>query len=182
MRSHPAARGDVAFGQTIEFGLVVDEHRAGSRGGDQLGMEFGRQRGLFHVELAHPVLVGIGQLRAGTDQLLVVAFDQAQLFQIELQRGARVVHGLHSSEELGIQRDFVLVRGQLGRDFFLDLLPFRIGVRLDQAEEDAADAGERFARAFLRLDGVSKVAGSGLSAILRISARCCFMPSSNAGR
>lgn len=174
--------GDIAFAQAIELGLVVHHHRAGGRGGDQAGMELRGEGGFFHVELAQAVLVGIGQLRAGAYQLFVVALDQTLLLRVQIQRVALVVNGFDACEEFGVQIDLVLMRGQLGRDLFLDFLACVAGIGLHQPEEDARHARKRFATTLHRFDGVVEGGRLGLSAILRMSARCWRMPSSNAGR
>ncbi len=117
-------------------------------------MELRGEGGFFHVELAQAVLVGIGQLRAGAYQLFVVALDQTLLLRIQIQRVALVVDGLDAGEEFGVEIDLVLMRGQLGRDLFLDFLACVAGIGLHQPEEDARHARERFAAALHRFDGV----------------------------
>lgn len=145
---------DFFLAQPGQLGLVVHHHRSGGGGSDQTGMELGGQRGFFHIELAQGRLVGVAQLRTGADEFLVVAFDQAGLHRVQAQRGALVVDGLDAREQLRIQADFVLVFGQLRGDFFLDLLARFVGIGLDQAEEHARHAVQRFAAALKRFDGV----------------------------
>ncbi|KAG1349004.1 hypothetical protein G6F61_014757 [Rhizopus arrhizus] len=80
--------------------------------------------------------------------------DQALLHRVQLQRVALVIDRLHAREQLRIEVDLVLVRGQLRCHFFLDLLARVVGIGLDQAEEDARHAGQGLAAALHRHDGV----------------------------
>ncbi|MDR6139316.1 hypothetical protein QE438_002620 [Pseudoxanthomonas sp. SORGH_AS 997] len=176
-------RGDVAVGQAVQLGLVVHHHRAGGGGRDQPGVELRGQGGLFDVELAQGGLVGVGQLRTGAHELLVLVLDQALLLRVQVQGVALVVEALDAREQLRIQVDLVLVRGQLGRDLFLDLLTRIVGIGLDQAEEDARDAGQGLAAALHRLQRVGE--GGRLRVVgdlADLGQVCCCMPSSKAGR
>ncbi len=140
--------------QAGQLGLVVDDHGRRSGGGHQAGVELGGEGGLFHVELAQARLVGVGQLCASAHQAVVVMLDQALLHRVQLQRVTLVVQRLHAGEQLRVEVDFVLVRGQLRGDVFLDLLARFGAIGLDQAEEDARHAVQGLAAALHRHDGV----------------------------
>ena len=103
--------------------------------GQQLLLEVGLQRRVLLVELAQLRLVGVRQIGAGMDELQVVDLQQLQRFRIELQRVALVVDRLHAREELRVEEDRVLMRGELRRLVGLDLVQRVVGVGLDDAEE-----------------------------------------------
>ena len=145
--------GDVGLAETIELLLVVEDERGRVVRREQLGLEFGRELGFFLVELAQRDLVGIVEQRAGAHEVLVVALDEALLLRI-LESVAGVVQRLHAREEFRIQRDLVLVRGELGCELGLQLLDVVVGVRLREVEEHLGDARQQHAGFFGLLDRV----------------------------
>ena len=119
------------------------------------------QRGFFLVQLAQRGLVGIGQLGAGAHEVAVVALDQ-EFVDSASSSVALVVERLDAREQLRIEEDRILVRGELRRLVFLDLLQRVVRVRLRQREEHLADARQQRAGALHRDDRVVEGRRGGL--------------------
>ncbi len=110
------------------------------------------QRRLFLIELLQGRLVLFVELRAGTDEVTVVALGEELL--LGAQRVARVVDGLDPGKQPGIEIDGVLMRRELRRLLGLHLLQRVVGVGLSQGKEDLGGAGEQCAGALHGLDRV----------------------------
>ena len=117
-------------------------------------LERGLQRRELGVQRAQLGLAGLGQLRAGAHEVLVIAPQQARGFGVETQRIALLVQRVDAREQARVEVHLVAVRGELGRHLALHGLQLRIGVGAGQVVEDGLDASQHPARALHRDDGV----------------------------
>ena len=164
---HPAllgrlgGRGDVGVAHAGEHRLVIDDDRRGVRVGEDVVVELGVELRLLLVQRAQLRLVRLGEERAGADEVAVVALQEVLRLGVEAARLPRVVQRLHAREELRVEVDGVVVRGELRRFLPFELLQRVVRVRLRQREEDLRGAGEEIAAALHRLDGVGEGRGVG---------------------
>ena len=122
--------------------------------GQQLVGELGAERRLFLVEVLQLGLVGVGQLGAGMHEVPVDHLDQALRLRIELERVALVVDRLDALEQLAVEVDRILVRGQLRRLVFLHLLQRVVGVGAGDRTEHLHHAVQQGAGLLHRHEGV----------------------------
>ena len=146
--------GDLLLVQALEFLQAVDDDRRVVHFRQDVLVEARPQLRHLGVDRLHAGLAVLVQLRAGAQELLVLAFDQALLLRAQAQRGAALVQRLDAGEELGIQLDRVAVRGQAGGVVRLQLQPRGIGVGAGEAHQQRGRAAQRAAAAFERHDGV----------------------------
>ena len=140
--------GNLRIAQARQRVLILGDVSRILGGGEQLGGEGVGESGLLFVELLQFGLVGIREVGAGVHKFLVVELDQAQRFRIELQRIALLVDRVHALEQLGVEKDRVLMRGQPGRLEVLHFLQLGIQVRSGDAVECGHHAVEQLAGLF----------------------------------
>ena len=174
-------RGHLRLAQPGQRLLVGGRVRACLGRRQQLVHEGVLQRRIFFVDLLQLGLVGVGEVGAGLHKLLVVVLHQPQRFGIEIERGALLVNRLHPREQLGVQVNCVLVRGQPRRFVLLHLLQIVIGVRAGHAVERSHTRSSNWPERSSATSVFSKVGGAGLLAIASTSSICCAMPASIAG-
>ena len=145
---------DVALAQAGQLSFFIDHDRR--RGGisENVLAILRRQRRLFLIQRFESCFVGVRELRAGADEVAVVALDQPFRFCIEVERVALVVDRLYAGEEFRIEIDRVGVCRQLRRLFRFDLLHRVVGVRLRQVEENLRGARQQIAALLHRDDRV----------------------------
>ena len=108
-----AAAAICGIAQSGESGFVGGDEGGVLGGGEQLVLESIGECRFFLVELLQLCLVGVGEVGAGVDELLVDDLDEALRFGIELERIALVVDGLRRAEKrLGVEIDGVMVCGE----------------------------------------------------------------------
>src|SRR5207244_11397879 len=81
-----------------------------------------------YTTLFRSFLVGIGQFRAGPDEILVITLQEIGGLGIEAECVAIVVKLLDAREQFAVEMDGVAVGRQLWRHFFVDFLQRGIGV------------------------------------------------------
>ena len=150
---------DVVVRQTGELFAGVEDHRlvAHCRAGGLA--ELGRQRRELRVDRLDLLALGIAQQRAGMDHGVVGGLEQLGVFHRHRHRGAIVIDGLHAGEECGVERDRVIMLGQLGADLGVDLVEAIGRVRTGEGEEDRVDPPQHAAGLFQRDDGVFEIRG-----------------------
>ena len=155
-------RGDIGVGQAVEEHFVVDDDGRSVRVGQNAIAELCCQLRLLLIESPQRGLVGLIELRAGADEVLVVALHQKLRLGVEAQRAAAVVKRFDPREKLRVEIDGVAVCGQLRRNGGLYLLQCWVRVRLRYAGEDTLHATEHIACALHRLDRVRECRGVGV--------------------
>ena len=145
---------DLCLGQARKLLAGVDhrEHRIDLV--EHILAELGLKLRQFRIDGPQPFLLLFGEFGAGTDELAMGLFHEAQRFGVEVQRLAIVVEGLDALEQRAVEQDAVAVRGQLRRDLHLDCLHLVVGMRRHQAEENARDTVQNLARQFHRYQRV----------------------------
>ncbi len=147
-------RGKIARAQPGEAGLAVDDQRAILGALGQALAEFGLQRGKLAVDLGQLGLLRIGQHRAVADHVVIGQLDQLDLVGRQVQAVAGVVDRLHPAKQLGIERDRIPHRGQLGGNAGIDRVEVVVGVGRCQRAEHIDHPGQHRARLFQRDEGV----------------------------
>ena len=90
--------------------------------------EFGVEFGETLVNLHGLAALGFAQVRTGLSKVFVVAHQQPVALGIEAKRLALVVELFDSCVESWVELNRILMRGQLWRDLFFDLVDFVVGV------------------------------------------------------
>ena len=116
------------FAQAIEFCSCVNEDTKVVGVCKQLLAELGVEFGKSLVYLHCLAALGFAQVRAGLSKVFVVANQQPVALSIEAKRLALVVELFDSCVERWVELNRILMRGQLWRDLFFDLVDFVIGV------------------------------------------------------
>ena len=88
------------------------------------------------------------------DKFLVLEFDEPQRLGIKLERSALPIDRRNALEELGVQKDGIAMRGQLGRLDVFHFLQRGIEVGGSNAVEHVRDAVEQLAGLLHGHDGV----------------------------
>ena len=83
------------------------------------------------------------ELRAGADEIEMMALEHAKGFRVEAEAGARLMERIDAAEEGRVQIDLVPVLGDDGRHVALDLLQRVVGMRRGQVEHHELDARQR---------------------------------------
>ena len=135
--------GDGVVGHTVKHCLVIDDDRGIAHFLQHVLCKLGLQRRDLAVHGLQLVLVGIGQLGAGADKILVVTLDQANAFGIKAQLVALVIQAADAREQLAVEHGAVAMRGQLRRQISLQLDHGLIGVGAGKAVEDRRHAVEQ---------------------------------------
>ena len=147
---------DFLIAEACEIGLIVGDESARLRAGQKLLLELGRERGVLLVDFLELVLVGVRQVGAGMDELVVIDCEELQVLAFEMDVAALIIDGLHTREELGVQEDRVGVSGELRRLIGLHLVERVVGVGLHHTEERTGRAIKHAARLLKRHDRVRK--------------------------
>ena len=162
---------------------VVDVQRAGLGGGEQLLAEAvcSVLRRLL-IALSCACLAG-GQLGARVHELLVIDVEQLRLLGVEVQLGLLVVQRLEALEQLGVEIDEVVVRGEQRRGLGVGRLQRVVGVgAVDRAERQVGALEQQARTAPSRRRYCRTSARAFWLAIAVTSRFCCAMPASSAGR
>ncbi len=154
--------GNLGVGQAREFGLAADDEGVGVfLLLDVLGKRR-LERGNLGVEGLQLGLVGIGQLRAGADEIQVVALEQPERLAVETEVLARLVERLDPGEERAVQENGIIVRRQLGGHGAVNGFQRRVGVGAGEVGKDGFDAVQQLARTLHGDDGVLEGRGLGI--------------------
>ena len=121
-------RSDLFVRQAGQRGLVGDVHGAGLGGGEQLLGEVGLKRAQPLVHRLELGLLGRRQLRARMHEQLVIDIEQLCLLGVEVQLRLVILQVLHPTEQLGVQIDEVVVRGEQRRGLGVGRLERVVGV------------------------------------------------------
>jgi hypothetical protein len=157
---HPARRRGLGGGADLlgrepgELLVVLDDDRAVLGRREHALAERGRVRRQLLVQRLQGRLVGVGQLRAGADERVLVAIEQLDRLGIEPELVALLVERVDAREQRGVEEDRVRVRRQLRRDLGLDLLHRIVAVALVQVEEHLRHARQEAPGALERDDRV----------------------------
>ena len=118
-------------------------------------------------------LLGLGQLRAGAHEVLVVAPQQARGFGVEAQRVALLVQRVDAREQARVELHLVAMRGELGRHLALrrPAASGRCWSWSGWRRSSRRDRSVRPERSIATMV-LSKVGLSGFDAIASISLRC----------
>ena len=120
------------------------------------------QRRILFVDLLQLFLVGIGEVCAGMNELVVGVVHQLERFSVEVQRLAQVVDRLDPRKKLRVQINRI-VQCSLPRSLvLLHFLQSRIGVCGGDAVEDAHYAIQQLARLLERNQRVLKCGRRGI--------------------
>src|SRR5690606_1303520 len=105
-------------------------------------------------DLAQAGFLFLSEPRAGAHEVDVVALDQTNRLRIEAERIASGMEPIDAREELRVQQDRVLVRGELRRELGLDRLTALVRVGGSEREEGRRGALEQLSGSLERDDGV----------------------------
>src|SRR5436305_3306142 len=100
----------------------------------------GLQRRQLGVDLLQLFFVGIEQLRAGADEIFIIAIEQIGGLRIEADLVALVIELLNAGEQFGVQMNGVVMGRKLRRHLLVDFLQLGIGVARVEVREDAVGA------------------------------------------
>ena len=114
------------------------------------------------VQHREPFAVVPGQLRAGSDEVEVVALDQPDRLGVETRLPPLLVHRVDPVEQPLVQEDGVMVRGQARRQFGFQGEQLVSAVRGDDIEEHARRAAQQTAGPLHRLDRIGEVRSGGI--------------------
>ena len=147
-------RLDVALGQAGEVFPTIEHHRLVGHGRAGLLAELGGQRGQATVDRLHLLDLCRGQQGTGLDHAFIGVFEQLRVLDRHAHRRAIVVNGLHALEQRGVQRDRVVMGGQLGADLGVDGVQPIGRVRAGQRVEHVLHAVEHPPALFQGDDGI----------------------------
>src|SRR6185369_9027731 len=139
---------------SIKVGDVVHDQSARLGCRQQLVLEIGGELGFLLIERTELSLVGLRELGAGTNEILVVELDEEFLLGVKAESLTRIVDALHSLEEFSVQEDCVAVGSELGSFLFLNALKHGVGIRAGYCVESLRHTSEQAARALHRNDRV----------------------------
>ena len=153
--------------------LSVDKQRARLGGGEQLLGEGGLKRAQPLVHRLQLRLLGGGKLGAGVHELLVIDVEQLGLLGVEVQLGLVVVEILDAGEQLGVEVDEVVVRGEQRRGLGVGRLQRVVGVgAIDcgEGEDGAFEQRPEFSSATSVLSNV----GAAFWLAIAVTSRFCW--------
>ena len=102
---------------------------AGLGGGEQLLREVGLQRAQPLVHDLELSLLGRRQLGARVQELLVLDIEQLGLLGVQVQRRPMILEIFHAGEQLGVEIDEVVVRGEQRRGLGVGRLQRVVSIR-----------------------------------------------------
>ena len=140
-------------GQLLDPLGIGDIECIGVGGGQRILAEFERHLPQLGRILAVQLLLVGRKRRAVAGEALVGLFQQA--FVLLRKEPTRIfIHRLHAGEQLGIERNIVPERRQLGLHIERDTLHLVVGIGFEQVVEHPFDTRKQFAGTFQRNDRI----------------------------